>query len=96
MKFEEWFIAQHGPRSNSHLKEFADERLADWIKQGQDAERELRDRGTWDLQFTAALRAWAARLPDDVAYVLHMHETCNECGTARKLHNAFLHPFKPC
>ncbi len=58
MKFQEWFIAQHGRRPGGLT---TDAELERPILAGERARTLLQEREDWDMRRTAALYAWQAR-----------------------------------
>jgi len=59
--FEDWFVAQHGPR-DSDARNDADLSLA--VVAGERAARELRRRTEWDARRESALYAWQVNTHD--------------------------------
>ena len=60
-EFDEWFVAQHRPRTYSGMPKHTDQQLRDMVQAGRVAERVLACRELWDEKHTSALYAWQAR-----------------------------------
>lgn len=58
--FEEWFVAQHGPRITS-MEKYSDDQLRELVQHGRMADQELASRNLWDADKKSALYAWQAR-----------------------------------
>lgn len=59
--FMEWFVAQHGKRTDSGMDDYSDHLLQSFISRGQLAESVLTQRQLWDARQQSALYAWQAR-----------------------------------
>lgn len=60
--FENWFIAQHGPRTR--CPDLSDDDLSSRIAMGKMAEAEAAKRALWDDRRTSALYAWQVKDQD--------------------------------
>lgn len=65
-EFMTWFIAQHGPRTDSGMPNHTDQQLRDMIHAGRVADRVLACRELWDDKQQSALYAWNAQIATTV------------------------------
>jgi hypothetical protein len=61
-KFDEWFKAQHGPRSQ--MPRVTDQDLQNSIEAGNMARAEVRRRDLWDHARQSAMYAWSIKDAD--------------------------------